>query len=276
MTKVALTGARGQLGTVLRAELLRRGVNLRSAGGSQPLTPLVDGEDVCYGDLRDPAVVDRVLQGIDVVIHMAGTSVERPLPEIIENNLRGLYELYEGARRHKVKRIVFASSNHAFGMYSVNDKLEPGAEFRPDGFYGLSKVWGEGMARMYWDKHGVEGISIRIGSCLPKPREFRHLSTWFGHEDFFHMITQCMEVPSVGYLTVWGISNNTRRYWNFGEDEKRLGYVPQQDSEIYAAEIMAQKNPLDPIAQTYQGGGFVTLDYTPKDQRVAPLGGSKK
>jgi len=274
MTKVALTGARGQLGTVLRAELLKRGVNLRSAGGSKALTPLVEGEDVCHGDLRDPAVVDRVLDGVDVVIHLAGTSVERPLPEIIGNNLTGLYELYEGARRHRVKRVVFASSNHAFGMYSVGDKLDPGCDFRPDCFYGLSKVWGEAMTRMYWDKHGIEGVSIRIGSCLPRPQEFRHLSTWFGHEDFFHMIDQCLKVPAVGYLAVWGISNNTRKYWNFGEDEKRLGYQPKQDSEIYAAEILAQKNPLDGIAQRYQGGGFVTIDFTPTEKRIARSAGS--
>jgi uronate dehydrogenase len=276
MPKIALTGARGQLGTVLRAELVRRGVDLRSAGGSKPLAPLFDGEDVCYGDLRDPAVVDRVLAGVDTVIHLAGTSVERPLPEIIDNNLRALYELYEGARRHRVRRVLFASSNHAFGMYPVEAKLDPDAAFRPDGFYGLSKVWGEGMARMYWDKHGIEGISLRIGSCLPRPTEFRHLSTWFGHEDFFHMITQCLTVPDVGYLAVWGISNNTRRYWNFGAAEARLGYRPQQDSETYAAQILQQKNPLDPIAQTYQGGGFVTGtgDFTPMEIRGARRAGS--
>jgi uronate dehydrogenase len=274
MRKVALTGARGQLGTVLRAELLRQRVDLRSAGGSKPLTPLVAGEDVCFGDLRDRAVVDRVLDGVDVVIHLAGTSVERPLAEIIENNLRGLHELYEGARRHGVKRVVFASSNHAYGMYSVDDKLDPGCEYRPDGFYGLSKVWGEAMTRMYWDKHGIEGISIRIGSCLPRPTEFRHLSTWFGHEDFFHMIKQCLEVPDIGYSAVWGISNNTRKYWNFGKEEARLGYRPKQDSEIYAAEILRQANPIGPIGQRYQGGGFVTGDFTPMDKRPALLSGS--
>ena len=101
MTKIALSGAGGQLGTVLRKTLLERGYDLRSAGGSRPLTPIVEGEDVMHGDLRDPAVVDRLLDGVDVLIHMAGTSVERPLPEIIENNLRGLVEVYEGARRKK-------------------------------------------------------------------------------------------------------------------------------------------------------------------------------
>src|SRR3954467_827292 len=166
MKKIALSGAGGQLGSVVRAAFIARGTPLRSAAGSKPLTPLIDGEDVMHGDLRDPAVVDRLLQGVDVLIHLAGTSVERPLPEIIENNLRGLHGVYEGARRHGVRRIVFASSNHAFGMHPVTEKLSIDAPFRPDGFYGLSKVWGEAMAQMYWDKHGIEGISLRIGSAL--------------------------------------------------------------------------------------------------------------
>src|SRR3954466_4399411 len=140
MKKIALSGAGGQLGSVVRAAMIARGTPLRSAAGSKAPTPLVEGEDVCHGDLRDPAVVDRLLEGVDVLIHMAGTSVERPLPEIIENNLRALYEVYEGARRHGVKRIVFASSNHAIGMHTVDETLGLDCEFRPDGFYGLSKV----------------------------------------------------------------------------------------------------------------------------------------
>jgi uronate dehydrogenase len=266
MTKVALSGAGGNIGRVLRPELLKRGVNLRSAGGSKPLTPLFPDEEVCHGDLRDPAVVNRLLKGVDVLIHLAGTSVERPLPEIVENNLRALHEVYEGARRHGVGRIVFASSNHAFGMYSVHDKLSLDAAFRPDGLYGLSKVWGEAMARMYWDKHGIEGICLRIGSTLERPTEFRHLSTWLGHDDLLHLMMQCIAVRDIGYLAVWGVSNNARSYWsNAGAD--RLGYRPVQNAEDYAEEILKKPNPLDPIAQQYQGGSFATIDFTPMDRR---------
>jgi len=142
MKKIALSGAAGQLGSVVRAALIARGVPLRSAAGSKPLVPLVAGEEVMHGDLRDSAVVDRLLEDVDVLIHFAGTSVERPLPEIIENNLRALVEVYEGARRNGVRRVVFASSNHAIGMYPVADRLGLTCEPRPDGFYGLSKVWG--------------------------------------------------------------------------------------------------------------------------------------
>lgn len=113
MTKVALSGASGNIGQVLRPALLKLGFALRSAGGTRGLTPLTQAEEVCNGDLREAAFVDRLLADVEVLIHMAGTSVERPLPEIIENNLRGLHAVYEGARRHGVRRIVFASSNHA-------------------------------------------------------------------------------------------------------------------------------------------------------------------
>jgi uronate dehydrogenase len=261
MAKVALSGASGNIGRVLRPRLLERGIQLRSAGGARLLTPLSAHEDVLHGDLRDGAVVDRLLNGVQVLIHMAGTSVERPLPEIIENNLRGLFEIYEGARRNGVKRVVFASSNHAFGMHSVKSRLSLDAPFRPDGLYGLSKVWGEAMARMYWDKHAIEGISLRIGSALERPTEFRHLSTWLGHEDLTQLIIRCIEAPDIGYMAVWGVSNNTRSYWDQTGAE-RLGYKPVQNAEDYADEILGQKNPLDPIAQKFQGGGFVTLDYT--------------
>jgi uronate dehydrogenase len=264
--KIALSGAAGQLGRVLRKALLERGVNLRSAAGSKALEPLVPGEDVMHGDLRDPAVVDRLLEGVDVLIHMAGTSVERPLPEIIENNLRGLVEVYEGARRHGVRRIIFASSNHTIGMYPVEDKLALDCEFRPDGFYGLSKVWGEGIARLYWDKHGIESVCVRIGSCIEKPTELRHLSTWLGFDDLLHLIEQSIEVPDIGYQVVWGVSANTRSYWD-NTGAGRLGYRPRQNAEDYAAEILARPNPADAVAQRYQGGGFASYDFTPPERR---------
>jgi uronate dehydrogenase len=266
MTKVALSGAGGQLGRFLRSALLEKGVDLRSAGGRSPLEDLRPGEDVMHGDLRQAEVVDRLLAGVDVLIHMAGTSVERPLPEIIENNLVGLHAVYEGARRHRVKRIVFSSSNHAIGMHDVGTKLGLDCDFRPDGFYGLSKMWGEGMARLYWDKHGIESVCVRIGSAIPKPTEFRQLSTWFGLEDLLDFTMRCIETPEVGYVVCWGVSNNTRSYWA-PTSCAVLGYYPKQNSEDYAPEILGQPNPLSEIGQRYQGGSFAAMDFTPTEGR---------
>jgi uronate dehydrogenase len=265
MTKVALSGADGQLGRFLRPRLLAQGVDLRSAG-RDPLEPLRAGEDLTHGDLRDPENVDALLRAVDVLIHMAGTSVERPLPEIIENNLVALHAVYEGARRHGVKRVVFASSNHSIGMHEVTDKLGPDCDFRPDGFYGLSKMWGEGLARLHWDKHGIESVCVRIGSALERPTEMRHLSTWFGLEDLMQFIHCCINTPNVGFVTAWGVSNNTRSYWT-PTGCARLGYQPVQNSEDFAASILCRQNPLDAIGRRYQGGSFACLDYTPHDQR---------
>lgn len=261
MKMIALSGAGGQLGSVVRAALVARGVPLRSAAGSRPLVPLVEGEDVMHGDLRDPATVDRLLDGVDVLIHFAGTSVERPLPEIIDNNLRALVEVYEGARRQGVRRVVFASSNHAIGMYPVTDHLGLDCALRPDGFYGLSKVWGEALARMYWDKHGIESICVRIGSCVERPTEPRHLSTWFGHRDLLHFLDRCVQAQDVGFITVWGVSANTRSWWD-NSGAERLGYQPTQNAEDYAEAILARPNPLDALGQRFQGGGFVGIDYS--------------
>jgi uronate dehydrogenase len=264
--RVLLTGAAGNMGRLLRAELPRHGILLRSAGGRHPLQPTSADEDVQHGDLREPAVVDRLLQGVHTVVHMAGTSVERPLPEIIDNNLIALHELYEGARRHGVRRIVFASSNHAFGMHSVQTRLELDAPYRPDGLYGLSKAWGELMARMYWDKHGIEGIALRIGSCEKEPANPRHLSTWLSHEDTVQLLLCCIRAPAVGFMPVWGVSDNARSYWTPNQADA-IGYKPQSRSEDHAGRVLSGPNPLDAVARQFQGGSFVSPDYTPPGQR---------
>lgn len=179
--------------------------------------------------------MDCLLAGVDVLIHMAGTSVKRPLPEVIENNLVGLHAICEGARRHRVRRIVLASSNHAIGVHGVGDRLELDCGFRPDGFYGLSKMWGEGLARLYWDKHGIEGVCVRIGSAVPRPTEMRHLSIWFGLDNLLDFILRCIDTPEVGFLVAWGVSANTRSYWSPTSCERLVGDHPKQNAENFAA-----------------------------------------
>jgi uronate dehydrogenase len=147
-------------------------------------------------------------------------------------------------------------------MHATESKLELGAEFRPDGFYGLSKVWGEAMARMYWDKHGIEGVSLRIGTAMGKPPEnFRQLSTWMGTDDLVQLVMRSIEADNVGYAAVWGISANARSYYDLDEGNA-IGFRPTQNAEDWAAEILAQPNPLDPVAQRFQGGAFASMDYS--------------
>jgi len=252
--RVTVTGANGALATVLRPRLLARGLQLTSTGMSLAV-PAGQAEQVLAGDLRDAAAIDAAFAGAQAVLHLAGSSTERPLPEIIQNNLLALHNVYEGARRHGVRRVVFASSNHAIGMYPTGQTLALTDPVRPDSFYGLSKVWGEAMGRLYWDKYEIETVAVRIGSAVERPVERRHLSTWLGFEDLEALIWQALTVPDLGFLTVWGVSANTRSCWD-NAAAAALAYAPQQNAEDYAAAILAA-----PDARfRHQGGSYAEAD----------------
>lgn len=265
--KIVLTGANGRIGRALRPGLRALGGVLRvtdregSAGEADP------AEELLLGSITEAAFVDRLLTGADVVVHMAATSNEQAFGLILENNHRGLYEIYEGARRHGVRRIVYASSNHAFGLHAVGHRLKLDAPYAADCFYGLSKIWGEALGQMYWEKHGIETVALRIGTFMGvPPRNERELATWLGQEDLDALVRCAVLAPEVGFAPVWGVSANTRSYYDFTEPN-RIGFVPRQNAEDHAAELPAAAAAPDPVAARYQGGKFVTQSWTPESGR---------
>lgn len=264
--KLALTGAAGRLGRLLRPSLLKGGHSLTSTDRA-PGEPLTAAERWIEGDLREAGVADAVLEGAQIVIHLAGTPNEQPLPQVLANNHEALFQLFESARRQRVRRVVYASSNHAFGLHPVTRRLRLGDAYRPDGFYGLSKVWGEALGRMYWEKHGIECVALRIGTCLGlAPRNRRELSTWLGNDDWTRLVACAIDAEAVGFAPVWGVSANTRAWVDLTEGNA-IGYVPKQDAEAFAATALAATARPDPVADRYQGGPFVTIDYTPDKDR---------
>jgi uronate dehydrogenase len=180
-------------------------------------------------------------------------------------NLRGLYHVYEAARREGA-RVMFASSNHSIGFHTRptgnNELLDFDCAFRPDGFYGLSKAYGELMGRMYWDKHGVENLNVRIGSCFPEPVDARMLSTWLSYADLARMMACLLrtEPGKVGHAVVWGASANPKTYW--GRDHRdRIGWQPQDTAEAWRDKVGGITSG-NPVTERYQGGSYPTMDYT--------------
>ncbi|MFM1887061.1 MAG: hypothetical protein RL026_2218 [Pseudomonadota bacterium] len=266
--RIALTGATGRLGRVVREGLLSAGYVLASNDiKGEPPAPH-ERDSFRRGDLKDPAVVDELLQGARAVVHLAATVRDPSFAEVIDNNHHALYQLYEGARRQRVGRVVFASSNHAFGLHPVGEKLRLDAPYGGDCFYGLSKIWGEQLGRMYWEKHGIETVALRIGTFMDgPPRNERELATWLGREDLLQLVTRAIEAPpGVGFAPVWGVSANTRNYYDLTEGNA-IGYAPVQDAELWAFEVLSRPAAADPVAARYQGGSFLMFDYTPEDQR---------
>ncbi|MFE0188072.1 NAD-dependent epimerase/dehydratase family protein [Streptomyces sp. NPDC058989] len=263
---VLLTGAAGGMGTLMRRLLPAYGYRLRLLD----LVPVEDGPDadeVITADLCDRDALRQAVHGVDAIVHLAGISLEAPFLKILRSNIEGTYRLYEAARQEGIRRIVFASSNHAVGftprpvaMPVPDASLIPvGAPRRPDTFYGLSKGFGEDLASLYWDLHGIETVSVRIGSCFPEPTSVRMLSVWLSPADAARLLHAALTAEGVGHTVVYGSSANTRLWWDLST-ARALGYEPQDDSEPYAAELIAEQGELDPAnpGHAHLGGHFCT------------------
>ncbi|MET7571544.1 NAD(P)-dependent oxidoreductase [Streptomyces sp. NPDC005492] len=255
---ILLTGAAGGLGTLMRDLLPSYGYDLRLLD----VRPIEDAPDAITADLSDRAALREAVRGVDAIIHLAGISLEASFEKILRSNIEGTYNLYEAAREEGVPRIVFASSNHAVGYTPRprhDDPLIPvDTPHRPDTFYGLSKSFGEDLAQLYWDKHGLETVSVRIGSCFPEPSSVRMLSIWMSPADGARLFHAALTAEGVGHTVVYGSSANTRLWWDL-TTARALGYEPQDDSEPYAEKLIAEQGELEPDneAHAYLGGHFV-------------------
>ncbi|MEF9965098.1 MAG: NAD(P)-dependent oxidoreductase [Comamonas sp.] len=256
LQRLLLTGAAGGLGQVLRQRLRGLAPVLRVSDIAGMGAPLDAQEEVNTCDLADKQAVDAMVAGCDAIVHLGGVSVERPFEEVLEANIKGIFHLYEAARRHAVKRIVFASSNHVIGFYQQSEKIDANARRRPDGYYGLSKSFGEDMASFYFDRYGIETVSIRIGSSFPAPKDRRMMHSWLSYDDLVQLVEKSLFTPKVGHTVVYGASANRDLWWD-NHAAAHLGFVPQDSSEPWRAQVEAQPAPAanDPVA-VYQGGAF--------------------
>jgi uronate dehydrogenase len=217
------------------------------------------GEEVRPARLEDKAAIRSLLEGVDAVVHLGGISTEQPFEAILEANFRGTYHLYEAARVHRVKRIVFASSNHVTGFYRQSETIDPTMPPRPDGYYGLSKAFGENLAQFYFDRYGIETVSLRIGSSFPEPADRRMLATYLSYDDLERLVIAALSAPVVGHTVVYGMSDNPLTWWD-NTPARHIGYRALDSSEPFRAAIEARQPQLDVTqpAALYQGGAFVT------------------
>jgi uronate dehydrogenase len=256
--KLLLTGAAGALGRVLR-EGLKPHVKAMRLSDIAAMAQAREGEEVVSCDLADKAAVDALVRGCDAIVHMGGVSVERPFEEILGANIKGVFHVYEGARRHGVKRVVFASSNHAIGFHEQGKLIDADCPKRPDGYYGLSKAYGEDLSRFYFDRYGIETACLRIGSSFPEPKDRRMLVTWLSYRDLVELVRCCLAAPKLGHTIVYGASDNRDKWWD-NSQAAHLGFRPQDSSEPFRARAESQP-PLDDAdpAKRYQGGAFVKM-----------------
>jgi uronate dehydrogenase len=258
---VLITGAAGDIGRRLRSLLAGVYPRLRLSDVKTP--PDVAAEEIFVpADLADMAQVERAVAGVDAIVHLGGFSVEGPWETILSANIVGCYNLFEAARRHGVKRVVFASSNHAVGFYPRNRRIGIDAPVRPDSRYGVSKAFGEAVAALYAFKYGLRVTCLRIGNVADAPVDRRRLSIWIKPEDLVQLIRIGLEHPDIRYEIFYGASDNDRSWWD-NEAAFRFGYHPEGRSEDHREAALAAQAKLaaDPIGDWFQGGPFCSDEY---------------
>lgn len=246
MSRVLLTGAAGTIGSALRERLPAFGWDVLPFDRDP-----TDGGVI--GNVTSPADLDAALAGVTAIVHLAGQPTEAPWPVIREANIEGTFQVFEAARRAGVRRIVYASSNHAVGFTPVGHEQPADLSPRPDTLYGVSKVFGEALGRYYVDRYGMQVACLRIGTFEPRPTHIRSLSTWLSPDDCARLVDACLRSPALEYAIVWGISANTRRMWSL-DAGRELGYEPLDDAEKLAADVDQSAHASD----AFVGGGFTS------------------
>jgi NAD+ dependent glucose-6-phosphate dehydrogenase len=244
--KIAVTGAAGNIGARLVADLRRDhdvvAIDLRDA------EMLVD---VCDFD-----ALKKALAGCEAVVHLGGiASNEAPWQPIFAVNIGGTYNVFETARQNGCNRVVFASSNHAIGGYEVEFEkpalyrgrtghlIDAESPVRPDGFYGVSKVFGEALGRYYSDFFGMRVGCIRIGSVTATDTPEgggatlgylnvshdvlmeRLKTTWMSHRDLARLIRTIL-ASEVRFGIVYGIGDNPNRFFDLEAGRALYGFWP--------------------------------------------------
>ena len=257
---ILLTGASGKLGQVLAAALAAEGWPLRLTDIAPFPAPLPSRAQFTQADLVDAPALAALAQGCGTILHFGGVSIDRPFHEVLGPNITGLHTIYEAARLASA-RVVFASSNHSIGFHERTTTLDQDCAFRPDSFYGLSKAYGELMGRLYWDKHGIENVNIRIGSSFPEPVDARMLATWLSYDDLIKLTKRCVLAEKTGHTVIWGASANQRMTWWRHDGRARLAWTPEDSADPFTPQL-AHATSGYPIQERYQGGAYVTNGYS--------------
>lgn len=254
---VVLTGAAGRIGRQLRHQLAADCHQLVLID-QMPVAAEHANEVALQLDLADRDGLTRALAGAEAVVHFAGYPREADWDTLIQANLIGVVNLWEAARLNGVGRVVYASSNHAVGLYprsqTLSDQSLPAADSR----YGVTKVFMESIAQLYATKYGVRGFGMRIGHCAPAPTDARMLSHWIHPEDMLSLVQVGLDADYVHEI-VYGVSRNSRSWWN-NERAEQLGYVPRHSSDAFIESLQTVRSS-DAVAEFYQGGSFAAAEF---------------
>ena len=263
MKTLLITGAAGGIASRIRP-LLRLNYHLRLLD-RVPAAQLQTGETAVVADLADKAAVLQACQGVDGVIHLACVhSLDISFEATLDANYRGTLHLLDACRQLGVERFVFASSHHVLGQHPCEGFEGDSAALAPDGFYALSKVFGEGAVALYAHRTGLRALSIRIGSAGDYAVDGRRARLWVSLRDLVQLIEIGLNHPQLRCETVYGVSACSAPLFENARAQA-LGYQPQDHASAHmAADFVSLADMPDS-----EGPGYVGGPYIPQPLRLA-------
>ncbi|HVE51406.1 MAG TPA: NAD(P)-dependent oxidoreductase [Casimicrobiaceae bacterium] len=253
--RLLLTGASGGLGRVLRPHLRNLCTSLRVTDLVQPPA---EADDECVAcDLGNRAAVHAICRDVDAIIHFGGVSVEDTFDRILHANIVGTFNLYEAARKLAIRRVVYASSGQVTGFYPTTQIVDPSMPARPSSLYGLSKSFGENLARLFHDRYGISTVCLRIAMCFPEPSTHRMLRSFLSYDDLKSLVERSLVADGAGFAIVYGVSANRDLLWR-NPDAMAIGWAPKDSSERFrrAVESRTPMPDAEDVQNRFHGGRF--------------------
>ncbi len=261
---VLVTGAAGRIGSYFAEHAAERydlSLMIRPSHDESPLTRF---GKVVQGELEDLERLKIVLEGVDTVVHLAADpSPAAPWESLLESNIKGVYNVFVAAKAACCRRVVLASSIHAVSGYPIERQVHPEDPVSPGDLYGVSKCFGEAMARYMANQHGLSVICIRIGSFQPiekaRQRHFHLVHTFVSRRDLLQLLTRAIDNEDLHFAIVNGLSNNHLfNRMDISSARELLGYEPQdsfitENAELSRVQLEKHARPHD---QSSAGGGI--------------------
>src|SRR5256885_6441136 len=119
---------------------------------------------IVEGDIRDRALVERTMQGIDVVFHQAAIRITQCAEEpalAMDVLVNGTFIVLEAAVKARVRKVIAASSASIYGLANKFPTDEQHHPYNNRTLYGCAKVMNEGLLRTFHEQHGLEYIALR-------------------------------------------------------------------------------------------------------------------
>jgi len=260
MKRIVLTGAAGRLGSYLREPLSKLAEEIVSSDIADDIGKLYPNESYVKADIAEMDEIMPLLKDADMVVHFGAYVDEGPFEKLLGPNFIGAYNIWEAAYQNGLKRVVYASSIHAVGMYPKNEFIGTDVPHRPDTFYGLAKCFAEDLGSLYWDKRGLESVHMRILSCAQVTNP-RAVGSWLSYDDLIQLVEKSVTTPITGFSIIYGVSNNDRAPVDNAK-ASHLGYRPKDNAEQFAKEVYAANAPLNPqdIGDYCHGGPFASIE----------------